>query len=87
VRELRKRKHRDEKPFAIMVRDLAAAEQLAEVDDAERALLQSPAHPIVLLKRRLGANVVHDVAAGPVPAGPSPQRVSEQEAGSRKLGR
>ena len=38
VRRLRARKHRDEKPFAVMVRDLAAAERLATLDDAERGV-------------------------------------------------
>ena len=36
VAELRRRKHRDEKPFAIMVGDLAAAEALCEVQPAEK---------------------------------------------------
>lgn len=52
VQRLRTRKHRDEKPFAVMVRDLAAAESLAHLDDAARALLTSPARPIVLVPRR-----------------------------------
>jgi hydrogenase maturation protein HypF len=52
VAELRRRKHRDEKPFAVMVLDIAAAETLAEVSPAERALLSSPACPIVLLRKR-----------------------------------
>src|SRR5262249_13633363 len=49
VAELRRRKHRDEKPFAVMVRDLAAAEALCEVLPAEGELLLSPRRPIVLL--------------------------------------
>jgi len=52
VGELRRRKHRDEKPFAIMVPDLAAAEALCDVGAAERELLQSPQCPIVLLRKR-----------------------------------
>ena len=47
---LRGRKHREDKPFAVMVADLAAARELAEVDDAEAALLGSPRRPIVLLR-------------------------------------
>ncbi len=62
VRELRVRKRRDQKPFAIMVRDLAAAEKLAELSDAERELLSSAAHPIVLVRRRANADVARDVA-------------------------
>jgi hydrogenase maturation protein HypF len=52
VGELRRRKARLEKPFAVMVRDLAAAEQLASVDRAEAAVLTSTERPIVLLHRR-----------------------------------
>jgi hydrogenase maturation protein HypF len=62
VAELRRRKHRDEKPFAIMVADVAAAEALCEVGDVERALLRSPPCPIVLLRRRLPGAVAEEVA-------------------------
>ena len=51
---LRERKHRDEKPFAVMVRDLAAAEALA--DPRRRAsarLLTSVERPIVLVPQRV----------------------------------
>jgi hydrogenase maturation protein HypF len=62
VAELRRRKHRDEKPFALMVRDVAAAEALCEVLPAERDLLVSPRRPIVLLRKRPGAAVAESVA-------------------------
>ncbi|HEY6495680.1 MAG TPA: carbamoyltransferase HypF, partial [Trebonia sp.] len=52
VAALRARKHREDKPFAVMVADLAAARRLCYVDDAEAALLTGPARPIVLLARR-----------------------------------
>lgn len=55
VAELRRRKRRVEKPFAIMVADAAAAEAICEVSVEERRLLESPQRPIVLLKRK--ANV------------------------------
>jgi hydrogenase maturation protein HypF len=51
VRRLRRRKHREEKPLAIMVRDLAMARELVDVAGAEE-LLTSRAAPIVLLPRR-----------------------------------
>ncbi|HZR25660.1 MAG TPA: carbamoyltransferase HypF [Vicinamibacterales bacterium] len=51
VRRLRERKHRDEKPLAVMVRDLAEAETLAVLSDVERALLTSAERPIVLVER------------------------------------
>jgi hydrogenase maturation protein HypF len=62
VTELRRRKHRDEKPFAVMVRDVAAAEALCEVSDVERELLSSPRRPIVLLRKR-NASVVAEAVA------------------------
>ena len=64
VAELRARKHREEKPFALMARDLEAARQLALISDDEALLLQSPAAPIVLLTRRVDAPVAPPVAPG-----------------------
>ncbi len=52
VGELRRRKGREDKPFAVMVADLAMAAQLATFAETERALLVSPARPIVLLRGR-----------------------------------
>jgi hydrogenase maturation protein HypF len=62
VAELRRRKHRDEKPFAVMVADVAAAEALCEVQPAERELLLSARRPIVLLRKRSGSEVAEEVA-------------------------
>jgi hydrogenase maturation protein HypF len=63
VSELRRRKERDEKPFALMVADLASARRIVEVSPAEEALLVAPRRPIVLLRRRPGAEVVADLVA------------------------
>src|SRR5512133_3739899 len=52
VAALRARKHREDKPFAVMVADLAGARALGAVDPAEEAMLASPRRPIVLLARR-----------------------------------
>ena len=52
VRELRRRKERDEKPFAIMCRDLAAVKALCRVTAEEEAVLCSFRKPIVLLRKR-----------------------------------
>lgn len=52
VRRLRRRKHREEKPLAIMCRDLAAAKRLCFVDCDEEKLLQSVRRPILLLRKR-----------------------------------
>src|SRR4051794_24080751 len=62
VAALRARKHREDKPFALLVRDLDAAEALARVGRAEANLLASPARPIVLLARRAGVRVARSVA-------------------------
>jgi hydrogenase maturation protein HypF len=51
---LRAAKHREDKPFAVMVPDLAAARDLCHVDELAEALLTSPRRPIVLLPRRPG---------------------------------
>ncbi|HUJ58660.1 MAG TPA: carbamoyltransferase HypF [Kofleriaceae bacterium] len=59
---LRARKHRDEKPFAVMVRDLDAARALAELSAEEAALLSAPERPIVLVVRRPGAALARGVA-------------------------
>jgi hydrogenase maturation protein HypF len=61
---LRARKHREDKPFAVMVADLAAARRLGQVDDAAAALLASPRRPIVLLVRHDAAPVAPAVAPG-----------------------
>ena len=52
VAELRRRKHRDAKPFAVMVQDVEQARTLCAVNEAEKALLGSASSPIVLLRRR-----------------------------------
>ncbi|MGZ8136000.1 MAG: carbamoyltransferase HypF [Methylococcaceae bacterium] len=52
VERLRQRKHRSHKPFALMVTDLAVAQQLCFINDLEQNALTSPTAPIVLLSRR-----------------------------------
>lgn len=52
VEELRRRKHRPHKPFALMFPNLEAVRQACGVWEAEAQLLQSPESPIVLLPRR-----------------------------------
>ena len=51
---LRRRKARGDKPFAVMARGIADIAALAEIGEPERDLLESPARPIVLLRRRSG---------------------------------
>ena len=64
VAELRRRKARDDKPFAVMVADLATAEQLAEVGEDAVLALTSAARPVVLCPRRPDAAVAPGVAPG-----------------------
>ncbi len=64
VARLRRRKHRYEKPLALMVPDLEAAAELCELSDEAARLLASPAAPIVLLRRRPRAGVAAEVAPG-----------------------
>jgi len=52
VARLRARKHRDQKPFAVMVANVDSARRFAVVDAAAAALLQSIERPIVLLPKR-----------------------------------
>ena len=52
VRELRGRKKRDERPFAVMCRDVETARKLAEVSEEEEKLLTSHRRPIILLKKK-----------------------------------
>jgi hydrogenase maturation protein HypF len=49
---LRARKHREDKPFALMAADVTAASQLCEVDEVAAGLLASGRRPVVLLPRR-----------------------------------
>ena len=49
VARLRQRKHREGKPLAVMVRDLAGARALVQVDAGAAALLSGPDAPIVVL--------------------------------------
>ena len=67
VRLLRARKQRGGKPFAVMARDLEAAETLAEIDEGSSSLLTSTAGPIVLCPQRLASATVREVLHGVAP--------------------
>ncbi len=64
VAALRARKHREDKPFALMVASLEAAERLVVLGPEERDLLASNRRPIVLCRRREAAPVAVVVAPG-----------------------
>lgn len=64
VGALRSRKHREDKPFAVLAPDLATARSLAEIDAVEEQALTSRRAAIVLLRRRPGAPLAPSVAPG-----------------------
>jgi hydrogenase maturation protein HypF len=62
VARLRQRKHREEKPFALMMPSLASAREYCEISPAEVQLLESQAAPIVLLHPKPGTDIAWNVA-------------------------
>ena len=62
VARLRQRKHREEKPFALMMPSLAMAREYCEIAPAEAELLESQAAPIVLMRPKPGTDVAWNVA-------------------------
>ena len=64
VATLRRRKARDDKPFAVLVADLTGARALCDLDDAAAAALCSPGRPIVVAAKRSGTPVAPGVAPG-----------------------
>ncbi|HEX9066415.1 MAG TPA: carbamoyltransferase HypF [Streptosporangiaceae bacterium] len=64
VAALRARKHREDKPFAVLAADLDQASSLVSVDEVAAGLLTGPRRPIVLLPARPGAPVAPSVAPG-----------------------
>ena len=62
VAALRARKHREDKPFALMAASIEAAGSLVALGAHERALLSRPERPIVLAPRLAGAAVADAVA-------------------------
>jgi hydrogenase maturation protein HypF len=64
VRRMRSLKERDSKPLALMCPDISSARRLCIVNRTEAAALSTPAAPIVLLRRRPGAEVADGVAPG-----------------------
>ncbi|MFH1311686.1 MAG: carbamoyltransferase HypF [Candidatus Eisenbacteria bacterium] len=64
VRRLRQRKHREEKPLAVMAPDIETIRTFAEVGDDEEAALLKPSRPIVLLRKRADCGIAQAVAPG-----------------------
>ncbi|MGH3763860.1 MAG: carbamoyltransferase HypF [Pseudonocardiaceae bacterium] len=61
---LRARKHREDKPFAVMVADLDTAHKLCVIDRVGEGVLAGRRRPVVLLPRRADAPVAPAVAPG-----------------------
>lgn len=70
VAELRRRKQRGAKPFALMARDVDAAVRIVTMDDDERRLLTGLRRPIVLLAARPDAEVAQSIAQSVAPGNP-----------------
>jgi hydrogenase maturation protein HypF len=64
VTNLRNRKFREDKPFALMARSIETIARYCHVSNHEATLLGSPAHPIVLLKQKPGNAMPKSVAPG-----------------------
>ncbi len=64
VARLRSRKHREDKPFALMAPSLDAARALVRLSAEDEDLLISRERPIVLAPRRPGVDVAEQVAPG-----------------------
>jgi len=62
VARLRERKHREEKPFALMMPSLELARRYCDILAAEAELLESQAAPIVLLRPKPGTDIAWNVA-------------------------
>lgn len=64
VQELRRRKHRNDKAFAVMVQDGATAELFCDVSHEEHLLLAGAHKPIVLLPKKTEPHLAPGVAPG-----------------------
>lgn len=64
VRELRLRKRREEKPFAVMVAGLPDAREIARLSAADEAILSAPSAPVLLCVRKQQAPVAPSVSPG-----------------------
>jgi hydrogenase maturation protein HypF len=64
VARLRARKHREDRPFAVMAADITAAKSLISLIDSDLAALSSRERPILIAPRQLDAPVAPSVAPG-----------------------
>jgi hydrogenase maturation protein HypF len=64
VSQLRTRKIREDKPFALMCGSIERIRQLCDVSKEEEILLNSASRPIVLLAKKAGSDLAQSVAPG-----------------------
>lgn len=64
VTELRSRKLRVEKPFAVMMPDIETVQAHCYLDQAEKLILESRARPILILTKRESSPIIQEVAPG-----------------------
>ena len=64
VAELRRRKNRPAKPFAVMMRDEKAVERECEMSAAQREILTGHQKPILLLSKKEGGKLCRGIAPG-----------------------
>ncbi len=62
VNELRKRKHRPVKPFAVMAADIIAAERECRILPEEKEILTGHQKPILLIDKKSDGRIVEEVA-------------------------
>ncbi len=70
VDELRIRKHREEKPFAVMFPNIESVKEICVVNDFEERLLLSPEAPIVLLKKHINKDIEKIISPSVAPGNP-----------------
>ena len=71
IGRLRARKHREEKPFALMAGDIEAVRRLCNVSPLEERALESPEAPIVILTKAAGADGAAAAGSPVAPGNPS----------------
>jgi hydrogenase maturation protein HypF len=64
IAELRRRKHRPDKPFALMMRDIASVKKFCDVSPADEVALLHSRRPIAILPRRADTFLPENVAPG-----------------------
>ncbi len=57
VKKLREKKHRDEKPFALMFLNVEMVKSICSISETEYGMLTSPESPIVILKRKIKSSL------------------------------